>query len=99
MSFVARTLIDRTWDEEIVPLLADYVRIPAKSPDFDPDWASHGHIDQAVAMFVGWAEAKLALAPFQTRNRQPHQIKDQREENDPSGQAIKLECAINTRIA
>lgn len=37
-----------------------------------------------------WAEAKLALAPFQTRNRQPHQIKDQREENDPSGQAIKL---------
>ncbi|MBL8550083.1 MAG: M20/M25/M40 family metallo-hydrolase [Hyphomonadaceae bacterium] len=53
-------LIDRTWDEEIVPLLADYVRIPAKSPDFDPDWAAHGYIDQAVAMFVAWAKTKLA---------------------------------------
>jgi acetylornithine deacetylase/succinyl-diaminopimelate desuccinylase-like protein len=48
------------WDEEIVPSLVDYVRIPAKSPDFDPDWAVHGHIDKAVAMFSAWAKKKLA---------------------------------------
>ena len=24
------------WDDEIVPQLTDYIRIPAKSPHFDP---------------------------------------------------------------
>ena len=28
----------RTWDEEIVPALTDYIAIPAKSPMFDADW-------------------------------------------------------------
>ena len=32
------------WDEDIVPQLIDYVRIPAKSPHFDPRWAANGHI-------------------------------------------------------
>ena len=30
------TAIARQWDDEIVPQLTDYVRIPAKSPHFDP---------------------------------------------------------------
>ncbi len=33
------TAIARQWDAEIVPQLVDYVRIPAKSPHFDPDVA------------------------------------------------------------
>jgi hypothetical protein len=43
-----RDRIDRHWDDEIVPQLIDYIRIPAKSPHFDPDWKKHGHIDAAV---------------------------------------------------
>src|SRR5438067_3666342 len=35
--------IAQQWDSEIVPLLVDYVRIPAKSPHFDPAWAANGH--------------------------------------------------------
>ena len=31
--------IERQWDADIVPQLVDYIRIPAKSPHFDPDWA------------------------------------------------------------
>ena len=30
--------VGETWDRTIVPALCDYVRIPNKSPLFDPDW-------------------------------------------------------------
>ena len=42
--------IDRLWSEEIVPTLIDYIKIPNKSPAFDPEWAAHGHMDKAVAL-------------------------------------------------
>ncbi len=46
--------IDRFWDEAIVPALVDYIRIPAKSPHFDRDWSSNGHIDKAVELAADW---------------------------------------------
>jgi acetylornithine deacetylase/succinyl-diaminopimelate desuccinylase-like protein len=56
----ARTLafVRRTWDRDILPALTDYVRIPAKSPMFDPEWREHGHIDRAVAMIEQWARSR-----------------------------------------
>jgi acetylornithine deacetylase/succinyl-diaminopimelate desuccinylase-like protein len=54
----ARTFIDRIWDDEIVPNLIDYIRIPNKSPAFDPDWQAHGYMNQAVEQFAAWARAK-----------------------------------------
>ena len=30
--------IERIWAQDIVPALVDYIRIPALSPTFDPDW-------------------------------------------------------------
>jgi acetylornithine deacetylase/succinyl-diaminopimelate desuccinylase-like protein len=62
----ARSAIDRCWDDEIVPTLVDYIRIPNKSPAFDPEWAAHGHMDRAVALFEGWARAKLTALPGST---------------------------------
>ena len=50
--------IDIKWDGEIVPRLIDYIRLPCKSPHFDPDWASNGHIDAAVAMAETWCRAQ-----------------------------------------
>jgi hypothetical protein len=41
------TSIARFWDASIVPTLVDYIRIAAKSPDFDKDWAKNGHIEAA----------------------------------------------------
>jgi acetylornithine deacetylase/succinyl-diaminopimelate desuccinylase-like protein len=58
--------VDRCWGEEIVPTLYDYIKIPNKSPLFDPDWAAHGHMDAAVAMFEAWARAKIAAMPGAT---------------------------------
>ncbi len=46
--------IAQLWDASIVPTLASYIRIPAKSPHFDPDWARHGHIDAAVELAANW---------------------------------------------
>jgi acetylornithine deacetylase/succinyl-diaminopimelate desuccinylase-like protein len=44
------------WDDDIVPQLMDYIRIPNKSPMFDADWARHGHMDAAVQLMQSWAE-------------------------------------------
>ncbi|MCA1798312.1 MAG: M20 family metallopeptidase [Xanthomonadaceae bacterium] len=49
---------DTTWEDSIVPQLVDYIRIPAKSPHFDPDWAKHGYIDQAVDLIERWCRAQ-----------------------------------------
>jgi len=38
----------------IVPRLCDYIRIPNKSPDFDPDWQAHGHMDRAAELMAAW---------------------------------------------
>src|SRR3954451_8628482 len=53
------TLIERSWDEEIVPALVEYIRIPNKSPAFDHDWAAHGHMERAVSLLEGGARARL----------------------------------------
>jgi acetylornithine deacetylase/succinyl-diaminopimelate desuccinylase-like protein len=52
--------IERIWEDDILPTLTDYIRIPNKSPHFDPNWEANGHMDRAVAMFEAWAKAKLA---------------------------------------
>ncbi len=48
-------LVSRKWDEDIVPRLVEYIRIPCKSPHFDADWAVNGHIDAAVALAEQWS--------------------------------------------
>ena len=48
--------VNRMWDDSIIPELCEYIRIPNKSPMFDPDWEQHGYMDQAVGMFEAWAQ-------------------------------------------
>ena len=62
----ASQYIDRCWDGEIVPALVEYIRIPNKSPAFDPDWAAHGHMDEAVDLFERWARGRLSSLPGAT---------------------------------
>ena len=50
--------VGKLWDEQIVPQLVDYIRIPNKSPMFDAQWAEHGYMDQAVALMENWARAQ-----------------------------------------
>ena len=54
---VARTR--RTWDDHVQPALVDYIRVPALSVAFDPDWEAHGHLDAVV---VAAASASVTRA-------------------------------------
>jgi len=58
--------VDQIWGDAIVPTLVDYIRIPNKSPSFDSDWAAHGYMEEAVAMFERWARAEIAALPDAT---------------------------------
>ena len=40
--------INRTWDKSIVPSLVEYIKIPNKSPSFEPAWEELGHMEQAL---------------------------------------------------
>ncbi len=51
--------IENIWEDDILPTLTDYIRIPNKSPHFDPEWEAHGHMERAVALFEAWARKKL----------------------------------------
>jgi hypothetical protein len=46
------------WDDEIVPQLVEYIRIPNKSPMFDADWVANGYMADAVKLMEGWARAQ-----------------------------------------
>ena len=50
----AADLVGKTWDDSIIPALVNYIKIPNKSPAFDPDWQKHGYMDQAVDLIAGW---------------------------------------------
>lgn len=58
---VLRQAIDAQWDGSILERLQAYVRIPNKSPMFDPEWERHGHMDAAVELMAAWCRTqKLA---------------------------------------
>jgi acetylornithine deacetylase/succinyl-diaminopimelate desuccinylase-like protein len=60
------SFIERMWDDEILPTLTEYIRIPNKSPHFDAQWEAHGHMDRAVGLFEAWARQKIARLPGAT---------------------------------
>ncbi|KTC76089.1 succinyl-diaminopimelate desuccinylase [Legionella birminghamensis] len=46
--------IGNQWQKNILPSLMEYIKIPNKSPHFDPDWEAHGYMDQAVSHIADW---------------------------------------------
>jgi len=69
------TAISKFWDDAVVPTLVDYIRIPAKSPHFDHEWARHGHIDAAAKLAADWctlhAVAGMKLEIVRLEGRTP----------------------------
>jgi acetylornithine deacetylase/succinyl-diaminopimelate desuccinylase-like protein len=65
----------RTWDEEIVPALTDYIAVPAKSPMYDADWQKNGYIERVVRDAASWVErrklAGLKLEVIRLAGRTP----------------------------
>ena len=52
------SFVGAKWDDEIVPQLVEYIRIPNKSPMFDTDWVKNGYMDDAVKLMEAWARAQ-----------------------------------------
>lgn len=48
--------IERKWDDEIIPVLQEYIRIPNKSVEFDPNWRANGHVMNAMNLLLNWVK-------------------------------------------
>ena len=63
----------RIWEQEIVPALYEYIRIPNKSPAYDARWQQN--MDRAVALVEGWCRRQplegLAVEVIRLENRTP----------------------------
>jgi acetylornithine deacetylase/succinyl-diaminopimelate desuccinylase-like protein len=53
-----KQLVQSIWDNDIVPTLHEYIRIPNQSPDFDPNWEAHGYMEEAVQLAYNWVAAR-----------------------------------------
>ena len=40
----ASEFVNTMWDSSIIPEISEYIKVPNKSPSFDPDWEKKGHI-------------------------------------------------------
>ena len=52
------TDVSRSWDDDIVHRLHDYVEVPAKSPSFDPQWSQHGWLHRVLHDAADWVRAQ-----------------------------------------
>ena len=46
--------VDTLWDDSIMPSLTEYIRIPNKSPAFDPRWEENGYMEDAIQLLSQW---------------------------------------------
>ncbi|MDH3619610.1 MAG: M20 family metallopeptidase [Gammaproteobacteria bacterium] len=54
----AAEFVSTMWDDSIIPEISEYIKVPNKSPHFDPDWEKHGHMETAVAMLEAWCKTQ-----------------------------------------
>ena len=54
ISSTAQKFVDELWMDSIVPELVEYIKIPNKSPHFDPNWEAHGYMEDAVQQVFAW---------------------------------------------
>jgi acetylornithine deacetylase/succinyl-diaminopimelate desuccinylase-like protein len=62
----SQRFIGTMWDDSILPSITEYIRIPNKSPAYDPKWVEHGYMEDAVKLMEGWARQQLAAFPGAT---------------------------------
>ncbi|MFV0452816.1 MAG: M20/M25/M40 family metallo-hydrolase [Propioniciclava sp.] len=66
-----RDFCSRIWSDELVGTIANYIRVPAKSPAFDPDWETNGYLHRVAEDAAGWLSghgisAEVLTAPGRT---------------------------------
>ncbi len=70
-----QNFVDHLWDQSIIPTLMEYIHIPNKSPMFDPQWQTNGHMDKAVKLMVDWCKKNktddMKIEVVRLENRTP----------------------------
>ena len=51
--------VEEVWADTIVPTLIEYIKIPNKSPMFDPDWEKNGYMADATELVASWCRKHL----------------------------------------
>ena len=46
--------VNSFWDHHITPILTEYIKIPNKSPSFDPNWEKNGFMKEVLDLAVDW---------------------------------------------
>ena len=41
------------WEDSILPSITEYIRIPNKSPAYDPQWVDHGYTQLVITGVLG----------------------------------------------
>jgi len=49
-----KPFVEKMWRDEVLPELMNYIRIPNRSPLYDPQWQEHGHMGEAVSLIEQW---------------------------------------------
>ena len=57
--------IEEAWQGDALEALAEFVRLPAKSPDFDPDWEQNGVLLRALEDAARWAKVRFPEGTFE----------------------------------
>jgi len=50
--------VRKMWKDSVVPELMQFIRIPNRSPLYDPEWQKNGHMDKAVSLIERWCRAQ-----------------------------------------
>jgi acetylornithine deacetylase/succinyl-diaminopimelate desuccinylase-like protein len=48
----------RLWDDDILPALQEYIRIPCVSPSYCPTWTEDADMERAVELLRRWCESR-----------------------------------------
>ena len=73
----AAALSEQLWEQEALPAITDYIRIPNQSPHFDKNWAAAGHMARAADLIENWCKSRASRLPglrverLQLHNRTP----------------------------
>ena len=67
--------IEHIWENSILKTLMEYIKIPNKSPQFDPNWRENGYMQQAVHLISTWCKThavpNMTVDVIQLENRTP----------------------------
>lgn len=71
----AEASIGTLFADSVVPTLTEYIRIPNKSPAFDPDWQQRGHMARALELIAAWCRRQpipgMRIETFEPPGRTP----------------------------